>query len=110
MVDLDPGRERVSVGRRTSNDIALAWDEQVSRDHAELTHDRAGWSLVDLGSRNGSFVNGEFLQGAQALRDGDVLRLGDSILVFRDAVAGQRRSRITDAHSGITVLGRQFVA
>jgi pSer/pThr/pTyr-binding forkhead associated (FHA) protein len=65
---------------------------------------------VDLESRNGSFVNGVRAEGEQPLADGDVLRLGDTILVFRDAVSGTRASRATDAHSGITVLGRQFAA
>lgn len=59
-------------------------DREVSRVHARLTRSSGeSWSIVDLGSKNGTFVNGVAIGGqGQALEPGDVVRLGDTILVF----------------------------
>ena len=76
--------ERLSLGRRSSADVALTWDEGVSRLHAELRRIGEDWTLVDDGlSMNGSFVNGEVVRGQRRLNDGDALRLGGAVLVFR---------------------------
>jgi pSer/pThr/pTyr-binding forkhead associated (FHA) protein len=56
---LDAARERVTVGRSAGNDVALPWDGEVSRVHAELERLGDEWTAADDGlSRNGSFVNG----------------------------------------------------
>jgi pSer/pThr/pTyr-binding forkhead associated (FHA) protein len=82
---LDAGSSRVTLGRRRSTDVAMPWDDQVSRVHAELVRAGEDWTLGDDGlSLNGSFVNGESLQGRRRLRDGDALRVGATVLVFRD--------------------------
>ena len=81
---LDNHAERLSMGRRSSADVALTWDEGVSRLHAELRRVGEDWTLVDDGlSMNGSFVNGEIVRGQRRLHDGDALRLGGAVLVFR---------------------------
>jgi pSer/pThr/pTyr-binding forkhead associated (FHA) protein len=81
---LDDRAERLSMGRRSSADVALTWDEGVSRLHAELRRVGEDWTLVDDGlSMNGSFVNGEIVRGQRRLHDGDALRLGGAVLVFR---------------------------
>ena len=52
--------------------------------HALLEQLHKSWSVIDDGgSRNGSFVNGERLSGRRRLRDGDVLRVGRTLLLFR---------------------------
>jgi hypothetical protein len=57
---LEPGIERVAIGRSPGNDIALQWDTEVSRLHAELERLGDEWTAADDGlSRNGSFVNGQ---------------------------------------------------
>jgi hypothetical protein len=76
--------DREAVGRSEAADIVLSFDREVSRVHAEL--DRVGeeWALADDGlSRNGSFVNGERVSGRQRLRDGDELRFGDTVMLYR---------------------------
>lgn len=79
----------VTIGRHESVDVCLAWDEKVSRIHAELQPLAADWLLVDDGvSRNGSFVNGERVSGRHRLRDGDVMRFGETQIAFRDPAAG----------------------
>ena len=82
---LDAEREHVTLGRRGSADVPLEWDEEVSRLHAELVHKGEDWTLADDGlSLNGSFVNGEPVRGQRRLQDGDALRLGSTVLVFRN--------------------------
>jgi class 3 adenylate cyclase len=78
----------VTIGRLPECDIALAWDTRVSRHHAEL--ERGGgdaWDLVDSTSRNGTFLNGERVVGRRRIRNGDVIRVGDTVLLFRAPVA-----------------------
>lgn len=81
---LDPARQRVTVGRSAGNDVALPWDTEVSRLHAELERLGDEWTAADDGlSRNGSFLNGQRISGRQRLRDGDVLRVGRTQIAFR---------------------------
>lgn len=81
---LDPGKQRVTVGRSPGNDVALPWDTEVSRVHAELERLGDEWTAADDGlSRNGSFVNGRRISGRHRLRDGDVLRVGRTQIAFR---------------------------
>ena len=78
------GGERFSIGRDSQMDLALD-DGQVSLLHAELQRSGGQWTVVDDGlSRNGTFLNGERIGGRSRLRDGDELRLGETVLVFRD--------------------------
>lgn len=84
VVDLDAAQSPLSVGRRSSNDLSLPWDQEVSRVHAYLQRACTGWELVDEGrSRNGSYVNGERVDGRRKLRDADVVRLGTTVLLYR---------------------------
>jgi pSer/pThr/pTyr-binding forkhead associated (FHA) protein len=77
-------RERLTIGRRSSADLTLNWDEEVSRLHAELVRKGDDWTLTDDGlSMNGSFVNGEAVRGHRRLRDGDAIRLGGTVIIFR---------------------------
>jgi pSer/pThr/pTyr-binding forkhead associated (FHA) protein len=80
-----PADERiVSVGRRAGNDVALAWDGEVSRVHAQLERVGGDWAVVDDGlSRNGTFVNGERVTGRRRLCDGDRLVFGDTAVLYR---------------------------
>ena len=83
VLQLDPARERVSIGRRTSNDVSLPWDGEVSRVHAELTRMGGYWVVCDEGmSRNGTFVNGERVRGRRRLRGGDAISVGDTLIAF----------------------------
>ena len=75
--------DRVTIGRGMGTDVALTWDPDVSRVHAELARLADDWTVVDDGlSRNGTFVNGERVEGRRRLFDGDVLRCGGTDLRF----------------------------
>ncbi len=71
---------RLVVGRSPSADIRLP-DANVSREHAAFEEEGTGWSIADLGSTNGTFLNGEPVQRAR-LRDGDLITMGVSELVY----------------------------
>jgi hypothetical protein len=82
---LPEGEARVTLGRRSSADLPMPWDDEVSRLHAELVHTGEDWMLSDDGlSLNGSFVNGEATRGRRRLHDGDALKIGMTVLIFRN--------------------------
>jgi pSer/pThr/pTyr-binding forkhead associated (FHA) protein len=74
--------ERVALGQDPANDIVVA-DRRVSRIHAVFERLAAGWSLRDLGSRNGTYLNGERLTSERVLRPGDEILVGRTRLAFR---------------------------
>lgn len=91
VVPLGPGDRPVWVGRRPSADVCIAWDLEVSGVHAKLEPSVGEWTLVDDGlSRNGSFVGGERVAGHRRLRDGDVVRFGSTLVVYRQPYATVR--------------------
>jgi pSer/pThr/pTyr-binding forkhead associated (FHA) protein len=84
IVDLGDAPERLTVGRGASSDVALPWDGEVSRVHASLERLGDEWTFVDDGSsRNGSFIDGARVHGRRRLRDGDLIVVGRTGLVFR---------------------------
>ena len=82
--DLGEARERLTLGRSATNAVALPWDAEVSRLHATLERVGDEWTFVDDGrSHNGSYIDGERVAGRRRLRDGDVISVGRTMLVFR---------------------------
>lgn len=75
--------EHVSIGRGETNDIALPFDPAVSRLHAVIVRFHGGWSVRDVGSRNGTYLNGQRLLSEQVLRPDDEIRVGGARMVFR---------------------------
>lgn len=71
----------VNIGRGDYNDIVIG-DPSVSTMHAKLQRREAVWVLTDLGSTNGTFVEGERLSGETPLSPGTTLRFGDVIALF----------------------------
>ena len=76
--------DRLTVGRDPSNDVALPDDPTVSRRHAVFEQLPGGWWIRDLGSTNGTFVNGSQVVEERPVFDDDEVRVGDSRLVFHD--------------------------
>ncbi len=71
----------VRLGRSRSNAIVLS-DGKVSRNHARLDPVRDTYILTDLGSANGTLVNGVRITQPVRLRDGDLINVGDTQLLF----------------------------
>lgn len=85
---LDAG-ERVTLGRRAENTVALEWDGEVSRLHAVVEHVAGEWTIVDDGlSQNGTFVAGTRLAGRHRLGDGDLVRVGRTVVAYVDPRRG----------------------
>jgi pSer/pThr/pTyr-binding forkhead associated (FHA) protein len=114
ILELGEADERVTIGRNATNDLALSWDSEVSRVHASVERMGDEWTLVDDGrSRNGSFLDGERVNGRTRLRDGDTIALGRTVIVFRSptgreslrTATSQQRSMpsITDAQRRVLV-------
>ena len=71
-------RNLLTCGRSSDNDVAFPNDSNVSRYHAEIEERGGDYWLIDLGSSNGTTVNGKKLEGEIRLNDGDKIVLGGS--------------------------------
>jgi pSer/pThr/pTyr-binding forkhead associated (FHA) protein len=68
----------ITIGRHGQCDLQVN-DTWVSRQHARITWGGAGYLLEDLGTVNGTYVNGDRISGPRALRSGDILQLGTQV-------------------------------
>jgi pSer/pThr/pTyr-binding forkhead associated (FHA) protein len=76
-------RSHLTIGRRPEADVALPWDAEVSRLHAELHRIGSDWIVVDDGlSTNGTWVGERRVTGRVPLRDGDLVRVGNTLIAF----------------------------
>ena len=82
IIELGAERARLSVGRLAACEVALPWDSEVSRAHAVLEEVGGAWTVEDRGSSNGTLVNASRINGPHVLRDGDVVRVGRTQLIF----------------------------
>jgi pSer/pThr/pTyr-binding forkhead associated (FHA) protein len=85
------GDDDVVIGRATENAVSIP-DTSVSRRHAQLRRVPDGWAASDMGSGNGTVVNGERIAEETILRNGDVITLGDTQLTFQDLGDTARRA------------------
>jgi len=93
---MDDARQLVTIGRGPGVDLSLEWDPHVSAVHAEIASLGKEWTIADEGlSRNGTFLNGERLRGRRRLRSDDVIRVGETTLVYRDEPPPTRRTTVT---------------
>jgi pSer/pThr/pTyr-binding forkhead associated (FHA) protein len=75
------GPAGATIGRSRQCDIVLT-DPNVSRRHAEIRPRGGSWVLTDLGSTNGSRVNGRAIEDTEVLKPGDEIELGSTVLEF----------------------------
>lgn len=80
---IEMNRDSLTIGRLESSDINLSDDSLVSRLHAILEHVSGTWLLRDVGSRNGTWVNGSRVAGECRLDPGDDMRIGRSRMKLR---------------------------
>jgi predicted component of type VI protein secretion system len=78
-------QEEITIGRDISNRIVIN-DPEVSRRHARLTAQMGGYVIEDLGSTNGTFVDGQRLMGPHLLRPGQVVMFGEKITLAYEAM------------------------
>jgi hypothetical protein len=77
------GLKATTIGRAPGNVIEVA-GESVSRRHAEVALASGGYTIRDLETRNGTWVNGQRIAEDHTLRDGDLVQIGTVVLVFKD--------------------------
>jgi hypothetical protein len=77
-------KPEVSIGRDMTNDFVVN-DAEVSRRHAVLRLAGGSYVIEDLGSTNGTFINGQRLIGPHSLSVGEVITLGELVMVVFDA-------------------------
>jgi FHA domain len=81
--ELDESAGSLTVGRRFEANVSLPWDPEVSRLHAEFEFKAGEWTITDDGwSQNGTWVNGIRLHGRRRLHDGDLVRIGQTVIAF----------------------------
>jgi hypothetical protein len=83
------GTQRFTLGRASGNDLSFPQDDAVSGRHAVIERQADGWLITDLGSTNGTSVNGQVIRGPRVLGSGDLIRLGPVQLAFRATAAAQ---------------------
>jgi pSer/pThr/pTyr-binding forkhead associated (FHA) protein len=71
-------RNELTIGRDVKNEIVIN-DAEVSRRHCRLSLQGDGYTIEDLGSTNGTFVNEQRVTGQRALRSGETIRVGDNV-------------------------------
>ena len=97
-------KDIVTLGRDITNDIVIN-DPEVSRHHLRLTRGAGGFTMEDLGSTNGTFVNGQRLTGARPLRPGDMIGLGETV-----TLAYEMSSGATTLEPGVDAPGGTMVS
>ena len=78
--------DQISIGRDSVNEIVIN-DAEISRRHARLTFQGGKYVLEDLGSTNGTFVNGQRLAGPRVLKAGEVVSFGEQIVMVFEATS-----------------------
>jgi hypothetical protein len=77
-------KEKTSIGRAEGSDIALFGDSGVEKTHAFIVLDGGRYFLEDHATPSGSFVNDQKVEGRMALKTGDLIRVGKSVLRFNE--------------------------
>lgn len=99
--------DELLIGRHADGAGRLADDDEISRSHARISLDRSGFCAIeDLGSTNGTFVNGLRIAGPQTLSVGDTIEVGGTTLVVRELPVPTTERALKAVHPQPTVAPR----
>ena len=98
----------VHIGRDTDSTIVVGGDaaKVVSTRHAEIRFENGAWILTDLGSRNGTYLNGRRVTVPSPLKAGDVIRLGESGPEYQVAAVAEKSDGTLAEQPGIALPRR----
>src|SRR5580700_6860017 len=85
--------DRISLGRSSAAELSFPDDSGLSRQHLAIERDGDGWALRDLGSKNGTMLNGLKITGRTPLKSGDRITAGHLILVY-DSASSQKHQPV----------------
>ncbi len=88
-------KQSVILGRAVECDIVIA-SKNISRENTRISHEGHHWFVEDLGSTNGTYLNGERIITPVKLHDGDCLRVGDVAFIFHDPDTTTRDNPVPD--------------
>jgi len=107
------GAQPMLLGRSEKCAVYIA-DARASRRHAQITWDGETSTLTDVGSANGTFLNGRRISAPETLRDGDEITIASAVFTFHDPDATLRAGNmpllVVDARSGEIWVNRQLVS
>ena len=105
--------QAIVLGRSEKCSVYIA-DPRVSRHHAEIRWDGEAVTLSDLGSANGTLLNGRRISAQETLRDGDEIAVASAVFTFHDPESTLRAANfpllVTDAQSGEIWVNRKSVS
>ena len=93
--------DQIMIGRDATNDISIN-DAEVSRRHARLTFQGGKYILEDMGSTNGTYVNGQRLTGPRVLKPGEVVSLGEQIVFVFESIGGDPGATIASPRKAVS--------
>lgn len=95
----DLTKEVTMLGRDVTNDIVVG-DAEISRQHSRITRTPGGMVLEDLGSTNGTFVNGDRLVSPRVLASGDLVGMGENVTMTYESSAPEAAATVMGVPRG----------
>jgi predicted component of type VI protein secretion system len=95
----DLTKEVTMLGRDVTNDIVVG-DAEISRQHSRITRTPGGMVLEDLGSTNGTFVNGDRLVSPRVLMSGDLVGMGENVTMTFESTAPEAAATVMGSARG----------
>jgi predicted component of type VI protein secretion system len=92
----------IIIGRDATNNIPIN-DAEVSRKHAKLILQSSAYVIQDLGSTNGTFINGQRITASQVLKPGDKVTLGENIVLMYEVAFDPNATLISSAKAPKTI-------
>lgn len=85
--------KEIKIGRSSKNDIAIN-ESSVSRIHASIVIDGNSIYVIDHGSTNGTYINGQRIRGRHPLKNDDILKVGNSLVQWKNALSRKPKDSV----------------